>query len=146
MMTGGEVLSNLVEQIGLEKTLLLLARRGGEEVYIPGPVYLTPDHWLSVIVGFDAAMKISHFYRGEKIALPLGPENGNRNALHRAVQESAAAGVSVNQIVRETGLHSSTVRRIKRRQLRRDGFGVHQADPRQGVLFEDLHQPTDDNI
>ena len=137
-MNGGEILTTLVDKIGLEKTKLLLAQRGGQEVYIPGPDHLTPDHWLAVIVGFDAAMKICHFWQREKITLPLGPEGGSRNALHKAVRESAAAGASVNQIVRQTGLHARTVYRIKNRHTGRVGFGTCQADPRQGVLFGDL--------
>ena len=129
-----------IEEIGPEKTRLLLAQRGGQEVYIPGPDHLTPDHWLSIIVGFDAAMSLCHFYQREKITLPLGPEGGSRNALQAAVRESAAAGVSVNQIVRETGLHARTVRRITNRQVARAGLGGHQrfVDPRQGNLFSEL--------
>ena len=142
-MTGGEILTMLLEEIGPEKTRLLLAQRGGQDVYIPSPDRLTPDHWLSVIIGFDAAMSLALFSPSEKITLPLGPENGSRNALQRAVRESAAAGVSVNQIVRQTGLHSRTVRRIKNRHTGLIGFPGGQADPRQGVLFDDIYQIHD---
>lgn len=121
-MNGNEILATLAEKIGPEKTRLLLARRGGQEVYIPGPEHLTPDHWLMLIIGSEAAMKIAHFYQGEKMTLPLGPDGGSRNALHKAVLESAAAGTSVNQIALATGLHARSVRRIKNRHLKSDGL------------------------
>lgn len=145
-VTGGETLSTLVDLIGVEKTKLLLARRGGEEVYIPGPDRLPPDHWLAVTVGYDAAMRVAEAWRGERISLPLGPEAGSRNAQHRAVREAVASGAGVNQIVRATGLHARTVRRIKNRRTGRVGFSTQRVDPRQQRLFGDLLEQHDKEI
>lgn len=142
-MTGGEILSALFEMIGRDLTLRLLSLRGGQEVYIPSPSNLTPDHWLSMAVGFEAAMKVADQYQGDKITLPLGPEGGCRNALHRVVQDSAAAGASVNQIVQETGLHARTVRRIKNRRPTGRALGGRVVDPRQMQLFDDLYMAHD---
>lgn len=142
-MTGGEILTTLADLIGKDLTMLLLARRGGEEVYIPTPGGLTPDHWLSLTVGFDAAMKVAGYYQGVKISLPLGPESGSRNALHRAVRESAAAGASVNEIVRATGIHSRTVRRIKNRRGLAGLSTARTVDPRQRSLFGNLTRRHD---
>ncbi|UQZ89551.1 hypothetical protein C4J81_15450 [Deltaproteobacteria bacterium Smac51] len=141
-MGGGETLTALVEMIGLEKTLFFLSKRGGECVYFPSPENLSPDHWLSIIVGFDAAMRLCEVFQGQKVALPLGPETGNRSTLQKAVQESTAAGASVNEIVRATGLHSSTVRRIRNRRTGRTVFTT-RTDPRQQNLFADLYDRHD---
>lgn len=142
-MTGGEILTGLLEMIGPEKTRHLLALRGGEEVYIPGPDRLSPDHWLAVAVGLDGAVAIADAFKHEKITLPLGPESGSRNALQKTVLAGAAAGLSVNELVRETGLHARTVRRIKNRRTGRVGFTSRPADPRQGRLFGDIYDRHD---
>lgn len=142
-MGDGEILSRLADLIGKEKTLYLLAQRGGEEVYIPGPDRLEPDHWLAVLVGYEAAMRVAEYWQRERISLPLGPEGGSRNAQHKAVREAAAHGANVNQIVRATGLHARTVRRIKNRRTGRVGFTTRQADPRQMRLFGDLRSQHD---
>ena len=144
VMSNGETLSTLADLIGAESALHLLSCRGGEEVYIPGPERLTPDHWLSVTVGFNAAMKISDVYGRGILPLPMGPESGNRSALQRMVIDCAAAGLSTNQIVRETGLPARTVRRIKNRRNTLHPIAKRRsADPRQMNLFNNDMEDND---
>ena len=116
-MAISEAVNVLRGLIGEKGTIKILEAKGGQEVYIPAPGTLTPEYWLVEILGMEDAAKVAEYYLQEKISLPLGPDGGTRNALHKKVVDMALAGLSTNVIVQETGLHCRTVRRIRTRYL-----------------------------
>ena len=116
-MAEGTMLEDLKETIGGAAVMNLLAAKGGRTVYIPYTASLTDDHWLVKAIGFEAASKMTEQYTTETLCLPLGPEKGLRVTTHKKVIEMALAGASVSAIAYELGIHSTTVRRIKRKYL-----------------------------
>jgi len=116
-MAISEAVNVLRGLIGEKGTAKILAVKGGQEVYIPSPDGLTPEHWLVEILGMEDAAKVAEYYQHEKISFPLGPNGGTRNALQKKVVDMTLAGLSVNVIVQETGLHCRTVRRIRTKYL-----------------------------
>ena len=132
----GELFSDLAAVVGLPAALGLCRARGGQVVYIPRNLH--EGHWLVAATGsFSAALALTARWAGDFLTLPLGPEAGSRNALHRQVMNLAEAGASVNNIARATGLTARAVQRIKKRGGPRPAPG-RRVDPRQGNLFEDL--------
>ena len=116
-MAVSEVVNVLRGLVGEKGTAKILEAKGGQEFYMPSPASLTPDHWLVEAVGLEDAAKVAEYYQQEKLSFPLGPDGGTRKALHKKVIDMTLAGLSVNVIVQETGLHCRTVRRIRTRYL-----------------------------
>jgi Mor family transcriptional regulator len=61
-------LTDIEASIGLEKTLKLVKRYGGQVIFISKNV--TQDCDLVKVLGFDAAVKISHLLGGNQVLIP----------------------------------------------------------------------------
>ncbi len=109
-----DILKEVLGESGARK---MLEARGGQEVYIPSPERLAAGHWLAETLGRDQALKICGRFQKERLSLPLGPLSGRRRELHRQVIDMSLEGESVNCIVKATGLHARTVRRLRTRYL-----------------------------
>lgn len=118
------VLAEVAAVAGYDAALKLAQARGGTQIYLPP----NPgrDHWLSRLVGFDAARAIADRLTcgvgGMRIDLPSGPRNP---ALARRAQvdQMLVAGRSERDIALATGY---TIRQIRRRRA-----GLDQRDTRQ---------------
>ncbi|UQZ88351.1 hypothetical protein C4J81_03665 [Deltaproteobacteria bacterium Smac51] len=116
-MAMNKIVHTLRELVGEANTRKILDARGGQEVYIPIPDNLTPDHWLVETLGRELAMTVCGRFQKERLSLPMGHAAGTRNALHRKVVDMSLEGRSVNLIVEATGLHARTIRRLRTRYL-----------------------------
>jgi DNA-binding NarL/FixJ family response regulator len=124
------VLAEVAEVAGVTAALQLAHAKGGSQAYIPKPENLTPDHWLVEAVGDIAARAIAERMGGGHCGIPLGPLNGMRSKVWRAIQEGIKEGKSAHEIARLIGVHHRTVRR------HRNGHsGIGSDDPSQGKLF-----------
>lgn len=127
------VLAQIAAVAGEEAALAIARARGGTQIYVPPAP--GPDHWLSQLVGSEAASAIGEAladgHAGVRIDLPLGPTGAvARQAAARNAQMDAmiAAGRSERDIALATGY---TVRSVRRR-IARVGRPV---DDRQLGLF-----------
>ncbi|WDR00731.1 helix-turn-helix domain-containing protein [Devosia sp. J2-20] len=97
--------------------------KGGRQVYIPAQA--AAGHWLTELVGLEAAQKICAFYRanssGMQLLIPMGSAVRTKTEIAKAIEQ----GGSANQLAGEFGKHERTIRRHRAR-LR---------DTRQGKLF-----------
>ncbi|MGO8738604.1 helix-turn-helix domain-containing protein [Rhodoblastus sp.] len=121
------ILAEIAEAAGLPAALALAEKFGGSQVYIPGK----PPEWLIVLVGSEAAEKISAHFRvrqaGDRLLIPLGPNNFYAKARRRAA-EMTAQGASAREIALALGIHERSVKRARASARRR---GACQ----QGSLF-----------
>jgi Mor family transcriptional regulator len=114
----GDMLTNLVELIGVEYTQLLLFQRGGQQVYFPQQESLNPDHWLVKAVGMSSATTLCRHLGKQVIILPLGG-SGLRYRLQKELDNGLKNGASLNQLVKNTGLSRRTISR-KRARLKEE--------------------------
>ncbi len=117
------MLNSIAEIAGEQAALLLGREKAGQQVYIPSTV--TADHWLTDLVGIDAASAIAAHYGSQKIVLPAAL-SGDKRRRAAAIAEMTEKGYSLNKIVRLTGLSRSTVQSHMKR---------HRPDSAQGSLF-----------
>lgn len=111
------LLAEIAEVAGEEAALALAQAYGGVRIYIPPTV--DADHWISKLIGHDAALRVcdrlTAGLAGRRVDLPLGP-TGN-NVTFRAMQAHAdrmiIAGRSERDIARATGY---TTRQVRRRR------------------------------
>jgi hypothetical protein len=119
------VIAEIAEVAGIEAAWALARARGGQHVFIPAEA--RADHWLTELVGIDAAQKICAFYQvngsGISVLVPMA-----RLAQVKAlVTEAIAAGKSASQAAGFAGVHERTIFRA-RKKLRTNSN-------RQGTLF-----------
>lgn len=116
-------LLNKIADIAGERAAVLLAKeKPGQQIYIPE--FVTPDHWLTQLVGMDAAKALAAVYGSRKIILPVALNSDQRRRA-TAIAELLDKGYSINAIVRMTGVSRTTVREHAKRK----------GDDRQGSLF-----------
>ena len=124
-----QVLADIARIAGEEAARRVAGAVGGTRVYIP-PVP-GPDHWLSQLVGEQAARKIAdHFTAGllgARVDIPLG-DAGFIASQQAKIDAMILAGRSERDIALACGYTGRTVRR-RRARLK----GVH--DSRQGRLL-----------
>ncbi|MFT4162840.1 helix-turn-helix domain-containing protein [Shinella sp.] len=117
------VIAEIERVAGREAALKLAMAKGGLTIYTPYSV--TADHWLSQLVGLEAAMKICEHYRvgntGARILIPIAKQAMQRRALVEALE----AGASAPKAAEAAGMHERSAYR-NRKRLR---------DERQGKLF-----------
>lgn len=106
-------LAEIAEHAGLEAALKLADSKGGQRIYVPNRP--TPKHWLSELVGGEAAARICERYAGMYVVVPIGPHRGLA-AMQRAAEAALDENVSANEAARRSGLH---VRRIYARKAKR---------------------------
>lgn len=121
------LLQELAELIGLEATLKLTEQRGGSRFSIP--TRPGPEHWLTQLIGADAAGILGKRFGGNTIDLPLGPQRG-LNAMRRRCDEALARGATVSEAARLSGLTERAV-------WMRKAAGHHVKASAQLSLFED---------
>lgn len=120
-----ETLREIAEVIGLEATIALVRARGGTSIYIPA--YSKDDHWLTKVVGKDAADALCAHFRvmpgnravGAEILLPIwgvSTLDQARAQAYAALEAAEAEGLSGNECVRRSGLSLRTVRRHRARR------------------------------
>ena len=127
-MTCPIFLAEVASLVGMPAALALAEGRGGELVYLP--VAPKADHWLSLLIGNDAARVVGmHFsqtsFSGERmtragytVTVPLASEFRKWTLFELCCEE----GLSTKEIARRVGVHIRTVRRwhAKRRQRLKD--------------------------
>lgn len=99
-------LRDIVEAAGLPAALKLAEARPGERVFVPRSI--PPDHWIAVTVGAEAATRIARRLGGSHVALPTSAHRGPR-AARRQCDAALAAGASINEAVRASGLSHRAV-------------------------------------
>lgn len=123
-----EVIAQIAEVAGPEAAWTLAREKGGRQIYLPARA--TAGHWLTKMVGLDAAQKICTFYRagssGTHLLIPMASAVRTREELARAIEE----GGSNNDLAGRLGKHERTIRRHKAR-LRE----ARLRDDKQGRLF-----------
>ena len=124
------VLAEIATVAGDDAALAVAEARGGTQVYIPPAP--APDHWLSELVGHDAALAIADRLTcgvgGMRVELPLGPK-GQAARARAAVDRLIRAGeLSERDIARATGY---TIRGVRKRKALLGG----DRDDRQLDLF-----------
>lgn len=101
----------LVDVLGLQRTLDLLHRIGGSRPFVPKPGNLSDDSELVRQVGMDAAVELSAVFGGCHIEVPLliSVERLLRNQALRAEFDQ---GATVNNLARRFGLTNRHVRTV----------------------------------
>ncbi len=124
-----QVLADIAAIAGEEAARRVAGTVGGTQVYIPP--HPGPDHWLSQLVGHEAACKIAdHFTAGVgplRLEIPLGDTGFIASAQARC-DAMLAAGLSERDIALALRY---TTRTVRRRRARLKGL----RDSRQGDLF-----------
>ena len=102
------VLEEIAGAAGRDVALALAEARGGEKVYFPA----TPDeaHWLTRLVGIEAARAICQLYGVRNIEIPRGPV-GSAHRLRARIARMLEQGASSNDIARACGVAFRTVTR-----------------------------------
>ena len=126
-----QVLDDIARIAGDEAARQVAAAVGGTRVYIPPRP--GPDHWLSKLVGQEAARKIGdHFtagMAGARVDIPLG-DTGFVSSQRAKIDAMIIAGRSERDIARACGYTDRGVRK-RRAKLKA------ARDSRQGSLFGD---------
>lgn len=102
---GAEMISRLVNLIGDEAALALVAARGGRPVYVPEHPTATCE--LAKIVGLDAATILGQEFGREAVTIPVARE--------WRILKYSEQGKSVPQIASLVGAHVDTVRKVRRK-------------------------------
>lgn len=117
------VIAEIERVAGYEAALKLALAKGGRTVYIPYEA--VEGHWLTDIVGLEAARKICNHYRvantGGKLLIPVA-----KIALQkRLLIEALEAGASAPKAAEVAGMHERSAYRARKRIK----------DDKQGSLF-----------
>ncbi|CAH0339596.1 hypothetical protein [Rhizobium sp. CECT 9324] len=125
------ILSDIVDIAGTNAAFAIAQSHGGTRVSIPPRA--TPDHWLTILLGFEKADKICQGLatldpdgklRGvQNEMIPRGPAS-MQAAARRVAQDALDNGTSARETARLAGLHERTIWRMKAK-----------GDPDQGSLF-----------
>jgi hypothetical protein len=111
------VLAQIANVAGDDAALAIAQARGGTQIYVP-PLP-GPDHWLSKLVGLEAARAIADEltggFAGARIDLPLGPA-GHAAQMRAKMDAMIAQGRSERDIAMATRYSTRTIRR-RRAQL-----------------------------
>lgn len=114
------VLGDIARASSVEAALSIAQKVGGTRVYFPGEP--SPNHWLSQLVGHDAAKAIGEeltggFVGGARIDVPLGPA-GHQETARAKVDRMIEEGASERDIALATRYTDRGVR--KRKAMLRD--------------------------
>ena len=117
------LLNRIADVAGVSAAVALGRERAGQQIYIPEKA--TPDHWLSELVGLDAAQAIVSKWGSKHIVIPAALA-GAKIRRASAIAALLDKDYSINEIVRITGVSFTTVRNHKKKR---------RPDDRQGELF-----------
>lgn len=119
------VLAEIAEVAGPEAAWALARTHGGVTVYIPRAA--RDDHWLTELVGREAARKICNHFRvadtGVRLLIPLAKQAAAREKLVKALED----GMSAPEAASVAGMHERTAYRTRKK--------LAAKDDRQGDLF-----------
>ncbi|CAN0654320.1 helix-turn-helix domain-containing protein [Nitratireductor aquimarinus] len=122
------ILAEIADVAGAEAAWALARTQGGTTIYIPREA--EDDHWLTELVGKEAASKICNHFRvgntGARIPIPLAKQSEQRVRLQKALE----AGMSAPQAARAAGMHERSAFRARARMKDND-----EIDDQQGKLF-----------
>ncbi|WP_319774454.1 helix-turn-helix domain-containing protein [Breoghania sp.] len=114
-----DILAQIAGTAGLDAALKLAAERGGQTVYIPS--HATPGHWLTDIVGLQAAIKICDHFRvrnsGARLLIPIARKSSAQRTLVKALEN----GASAREAAAAAGVHERTAFRARRRLKSKQG-------------------------
>lgn len=120
MTTFPGILAEIAELAGKDAAWAILSEYGGIRVDIPAVA--RPDHWLSQLVGLEAATKICEGLRVgspsggmtgvRHVVIPLGSRSLQKTA-RRHLAEALRSGKDVRSAAREAGVHERTAWRVK---------------------------------
>lgn len=116
------LLNRIADVAGVEAARAIGRSRAGQQISIP--TQIRDGHWLSDLIGRDAAEKLAAAYGGKKIIIPASLMGAKRQRAE-GIAALVAKGYSLNKIAEITGLSRSTIRLHMERST----------DPRQGTLF-----------
>ncbi|CUX41513.1 hypothetical protein O9X90_14570 [Agrobacterium leguminum] len=117
-------LLNRIADVAGERAAVILGReKAGQQIYVPETA--TPDHWLSELIGLDAAKAMAVRWGSKHIVIPAALA-GDKIRRAATIAELLDKGYSINEIVRRTGVSFNTVRNHAKKRPR---------DDRQGELF-----------
>lgn len=117
-------LLNRIAEVAGERAAVILGReKAGQQIYIPENT--APNHWLSELIGVDAAKAMAAKWGSKHIVIPAALA-GDKIRRAATIAELLDKGYSINEIVRETGVSFNTVRNHAKKRPR---------DDRQGELF-----------
>lgn len=118
-------LLNRIADVAGERAALILGReKAGEQIYVPERA--TEDHWLSELIGIEAATRLTTIFGSQKLLIPPALA-GDKRRRAATIAEMIDKGYSNNQIIRATGVSMSTVT-LHRKKL-------PKPDDPQGSLF-----------
>jgi hypothetical protein len=119
------VMRDIAEVAGLEAAWEIVQAQGGRVIYIPAKA--VAGHWLSELVGIEAASKICNHYEtngsGFRILIPIAKDAAKRIRLVRAL----ADGMSAPDAAAAAGMHVRSAFRARSR--------IKKTDDDQGNLF-----------
>lgn len=118
------LLNQIADVAGVEAAIAIGQSKAGQQIYIPEKV--TPDHWLTALVGLDAARKISAEFGSRHIIIAPAMAGAKRKRA-ALIADLIEKGYSTNEITRITGVARSTVMEHRAKRPPKD-------DP-QGSLF-----------
>ncbi|MBZ9678917.1 helix-turn-helix domain-containing protein [Mesorhizobium sp. ES1-1] len=118
------LLNKIAEVAGDRAALILGREKACETIYIPR--HVGPTHWLSRLIGHDAASALAGEFGPTKMEIPPAL-SGQQRKRRAAIAQMTDKGYSINKITRALGVSRSTVL-VHRRRMRRD-------DDDQGSLF-----------
>lgn len=107
------VIAEIERVAGHETALALAFAKGGQTVYIPA--YAQEGHWLTDLVGLEAAAKICNHYRvantGVRLLIPIAKTAMQRRQLVEALEK----GSSAYQAAAKAKMHWRTAFRIRKK-------------------------------
>lgn len=119
------VIAEIAEVAGVEAAWAMSQAFGGQTIYIPRES--SPGHWLTELIGIEAATKICKHYRagnaGVQVLIPLAKNHAAKQRLIKALE----AGMSATQAASVAGMHERTAFRTRKK--------LGEKDDRQGKLF-----------
>lgn len=120
------VIAEIAEVAGTEAAWAISQAYGGRTIYIPREA--TSSHWLTELVGIEAATKICKHYRagnaGLQLLIPLAKNHAAKQRLIKALE----AGMSATQAASVAGMHERTAFRTRKK--------LAEEDDRQWKLFD----------
>jgi len=127
-------LAEIAEVAGWAAAWALADAKGGQEIFIPRSA--GRKHWLTLLVGFEAANLICRHYRSDhtmRLLIPMASALRRERAMLLALE----AGQSSNATAAALGVHKRTVyrRRAKLRGGQVEPTPEPEQAPRQGKLF-----------
>lgn len=114
------LLNRIADVAGDKAAIQLGHEKAGQIVYIPGTVL--DDHWLTALVGREAAQALVESFSGQKLEIPpaIGGDRRRRSA---AIAEMIDKGYSNNTIAKLTGVARTTIKQHRRKHHKDDGQG-----------------------